>query len=674
MDEAHHFRTPNANRSILLKRITPGKKVFLLTATPVNNKLLDLHQLISYFAPDRAHFSRLGIQNYRRIFSGPDKKFEEAIRHGDWQDLKEIEEFLTGTPLFKQVLVQRSRKYVKESEQQRENAPVFPERQRPRVVRYSLRKVYATIYDEIKQTFSKDAPFLNLSIYLVEAFRKGEPDQRKLLDQRKVVGLIRTLVLKRLESSYKAFEGTLENLLVKMADFLRFYTPDMYEAWTLANKRHWKRVQDHLRERLGLEELDDEEENDLPESECIKPKEYEMDRLLADVEEDMNTLLVFLARLSKRFYTAEDKEDPTKDDKLQKLLALLTGEPEDGAPDIRGRKVAIFTEFRDTACYLFRQLRDVAGLPGVEEIDSRRKVDREQVIKRFAPYYNCEAGQVREFLKDPINILISTDVLSEGLNLQDASLVINYDLHWNPVRLIQRIGRVDRRLDPEIEKRLKRPKFLNRKVYFWNFLPPKDLEDLLGLFRRITGKVLRINAALGIEGALLTPDDKEMTLKEFNQAYEGTESLEEKMRLALEKIQKEHPDLYESLHDLPRRLFSGKTWRSGFSLKPGIFCAYRIPNDPEGKTSEVHWFYRERETGAILDGLEEIWNTVRSTPRTQRVVKLGVKDLAPEREAIKHHRVRKLMRDRGLPLSVKPTLVCWMEIDGQPSAPARLEV
>ena len=115
---------------------------------------------------------------------------------------------------------------------------------------------------------------------------------------------------------------------------------------------------------------------------------------------------------------------------------------------------SFFTEFRDTARYLARQLRD-AGFQRMEQIDSGRKIDREVVIKRFAPYYNCDDTEkdlfgdteLTRYLKDQIDLLISTDVLSEGLNLQDAALIINYDLHWNPVRLMQRIGRVDRRLD-----------------------------------------------------------------------------------------------------------------------------------------------------------------------------------------------------------------------------------
>ena len=666
IDEAHHFRTPSSNRSRLLSRLlregNPKKQVFHLTATPVNNSLLDLYHLISYFAPTKDHFARIGIHDYRRVFSKPDRQFENAIQVGDWKDLRAVEQFLAEQPIFKSVFIQRSRKYVKASEQGRVNEPAFPARQRPRIVEYSLKKVYASIYDEIRQAFNRDAPFLNLALYCTEAYKIGQPEERKLLDQKKVVGLIRTLLLKRLESSYKSFEASVEDLLAKMAQFLQAYAPDKFDGWVTANDHYWKRIRDHQRERLELEGTEDEEENDLPESQQILPGEHHMDRLLADLVEDMNVLLEFLAKIAKRFYTAADKEDPAKDDKLQKLLSLLTGEPEDGAPDIRGQKVAIFTEFRATAHYLRRQLADVAGLPAVEEIDSTRKLNREEVIRRFAPYYNCEPGQVKDYLKQPINILVSTDVLSEGLNLQDASLLINYDLHWNPVRLIQRIGRVDRRLDPEIEQRLKRPKPIGRRIFFWNFLPPKDLEDILGLFRRITGKVLRINAALGIEGALLRPDDPDMTLKEFNEAYEGQESTEEKLRLALEAIEREHPELYAGLPTLPGRIFSGREWTEELKLKPGVFCAYRVPNDVDRKTSEVRWYYRERESGAIHDGIEQIWQAITCEPAEPRRVQLGVKALAGEREAIEHSRVLKLMRDRGLPLSVKPELVCWLEV------------
>ena len=95
-------------------------------------------------------------------------------------------------------------------------------------------------------------------------------------------------------------------------------------------------------------------------------------------------------------------------------------------------------------------------------------------------------------------------MLSEGLNLQDATRLINYDLHWNPVRLMQRIGRVDRRLNPDVEKRLTADHpdqaALRGKVAYWNFLPPDELNQLLSLYARVTHKTLRISKTFGIEG------------------------------------------------------------------------------------------------------------------------------------------------------------------------------
>src|SRR5207245_3070534 len=121
--------------------------------------------------------------------------------------------------------------------------------------------------------------------------------------------------------------------------------------------------------------------------------------------------------------------------------------------------------------------------------------DRGTIIRQFAPYYNDSTSEMlaKEGVPET-RVLISTDVLSEGLNLQDATRVINYDLHWNPVRLMQRIGRVDRRLSPDVEKRLiaDHPETANLRgrVEFWNFLPPAELNALLTLYTRVTHNTL----------------------------------------------------------------------------------------------------------------------------------------------------------------------------------------
>jgi hypothetical protein len=293
-------------------------------------------------------------------------------------------------------------------------------------------------------------------------------------------------------------------------------------------------------------------------------------------------------------------------------------------------------------------------------------------------------------------------VLSEGLNLQDAALIINYDLHWNPVRLMQRIGRVDRRLNPDIEKMIKRPPWLRHKVFFWNFLPPDELEDLLHLKQRLDGKILRINKTLGIEGALLTPEDPDMAMKLFNEKYEKKESAEELMRLEKQRLSSEHPELWKSLEQLPKRLFSGKKAGDGFgpvlnqkgeemdrilpNLRPGLFLCYRMPpvislapadlplfpssslgtreKYQPGKhpAGEIRWYFRDPESRKISEVLEETWAAVRCLPDTARTVEQGVSRLAEARKAVEKHIKNTYLKDVQAPVGAKPELIGWMEI------------
>jgi len=703
IDEAHHFRNPNSNRGKLLMDIAMGKKLYMLTATPVNNSLDDLYHLINYFAQSRQdHFSRIRINHLRSYFLEHEKRLSTEHPTSDVASEVEDKDFLRTDELLKNVLIQRSRKYVKDSEPQSSNMPLFPERQKPRVVEYSLKEVYASVYAEIKDAFDKRQPLLSLAIYNTSDYAYKR-DESTANFQKQIIGLIRVLLLKRLESSFKAFEASLEDLLTKMAKFLRAVDLEKFIMWDNTNRRWWRIVQDHIRDRLEKEEEEAEEENEIPDFlEGFKAEEHDMEKLLRDVEEDMRLVTDFLSKLYRRFYMGDREggtEDPEKDDKLQQLLSLLQ---EDKL--LKGRKVLVFSEFRDTARYIACQLR-MAGIENVEQVDSARNVDnREDVIKRFSPHYNCYRNdkdlfgesELTRALKQPIDILISTDVLSEGLNLQDCSLIINYDLHWNPVRLMQRIGRVDRRLSPEIETVLKRPKDLDGKVYFWNFLPPRELEELLHLKKTLDGKILRINRTLGIEGALLTPDDEGMALKLFNERYEGKESIEELMNLERQRIETEHPDLWASLHALPRRLFSGKAVGDGFEpivnrkgevvshigagKRAGLFCCFRMPpvigpapknlfeqkhvtsEEVKGQTGEVRWYFWDKETGKVVEDLAQVWSTVRTRSGTGRKVTQGMTGLADARKAIEKHIKNSYLKDIQAPIDAKPVLLAWMEL------------
>jgi superfamily II DNA or RNA helicase len=695
IDEAHHFRTPSANRSKALRALCDGgaeKHLYLLTATPINNRLRDLYHLINYAARDRQdHFAPLGIYNLSRHFTEAEQQLEAMLQSGDGgadiQAAAQDADLLRTDQLLRAIVIQRSRAYVKESERDNSNAPLFPEREKPRVVAYSLKRVYAGLYDELKAAFDRVEPLLKLAVYNPEVFRKGERDNQLLNRDRQVIGLIRTLLLKRLESSYKAFEASLEDLLRKMSAFVAAHDPERWERWRITHESLWATVEQHQQERRAEDEPDAEEEegdefDDIKTAELDgRPEEYDLDGLLAKVEDDMTLLVMLLTNVYQHL-------SPATDDKLRQLITTLKTDPL-----LKEKKVVIFTEFRDTARYLWRQLRDVHRFADVEELDSTRKVNREGVIKRFAPYYNCTDAELPLYTKNQIRILISTDVLSEGLNLQDANLIVNYDLHWNPVRLMQRIGRVDRRLNPDIERRLGRDDSQPLKVYVYNFLPPDELEDLLGLFRTVTGKLLRISKTLGIEAPLLTPDEEFEALRLFNEKYEGQRNIEEELHLELERLRREHPALFDELMRFPRRVFSGKRGADVQSAARGLFCAYRFPSvrkpepplpvqqtlpfatgapttskqeasTPAQESGELRWYFRVTETGEIWESnrLEEIANAIRSTPETHRVTVASAEELKAWRQEIERGPVQRYLRDLQAPMGTKPTLVCWMEV------------
>ena len=675
IDEAHHFRNPSSNRGRLLMELARNKKLYLLTATPINNSIDDIYHLINYFAQNnRGHFAEIGVHDFRRHFRNIEKRLENGSETIDIVEQIEEDDFLRQDPVLRQILIQRSRNYIKDAEMASGTHILFPKRVIEPTIDYSLRRVYRTLYGELQDAFDRHDPFLNLAIYNTVKYHK-KPERQIENRQKQIVGLIRTLVLKRLESSWRAFEATIENLLLKMAEWLERYAPERFGMWEGTNTRWWGVVQKHIRERLQedgiltqntLETLlssvasnPSEEEDDLASVETeddFIPEDHHLDRLFNDVVDDMNFLTGLLSRIYRLFYADElaNEPDTRQDDKLQQLLKLLKKHPNE--------KLLIFTEFCDTARYLYRQLQ-YAGFEDIEQIDSRRKVNREEVIERFSPRYN---GKLPQDVV-PVQTLITTDVLAEGLNLQDASTIINYDLHWNPVRLMQRIGRLDRRLDPEIEATLNQT---DPTVRVWNFLPPAELDDILRLRRRVDGKILRISRTLGIEGQFVSPDDPDETLRLFNERYEGTESIEELMNLERQRISESHPKLWRQLSDLPMRLFSGKGIndepppflnRDGETIplnrhgSEGLFCCYEMPN------REIKWYFYDAEIDEVLDNVEEIWPEVRCGENTWHRTEDGPGGLTEARKKIERH-IRKYLLQIQAPMGAKAKLLAWMEI------------
>ena len=486
--------------------------------------------------------------------------------------------------------------------------------------------------------------------------------------QKQVVGLIRTNFLKRFESSVVAFELSCDRLLRKLLAFIEVHSETTAEKKKL---EHWKsnnaEILGYARHRqleFWGQDGDELEDDDIVPPEMLDAvtqlnrKEFDVPAMITETFRDLDQLAHFTAE-ARKF-------EPTHDDKLQKLIRLLK------TKDLADQKVLIFTEFADTARYLKRQL-DKVGINGVAQVDSASPGNRADVIQRFSPYYNgVSSAALAEEDRPEIRVLISTDVLSEGLNLQDASRMINYDIHWNPVRLMQRIGRVDRRMNPEIEKRLvaDHPEVAGSRgtVSFWNFLPPDDLNAILTLYTKVTQKTLLISTTLGIEGQkLLTPQDNFAALKEFNHAYEGTKTAVEDMHLEYQALLQADPKLEARLKRLPGATVSGRK-RVTKGMR-GVFFCYALPalDKEAGEFTEeagtTRWYLYDLDRSAILEEPGEIAGSIRSTPETPRQCTTEEKTLVEIRAKIEKHIKNSYLKRIDAPVGVKPSLKCWMELN-----------
>ena len=690
IDEAHHFRNPGTRGSDngkepsryyrlydLLDTTARPKTLFMLTATPINNRLSDFRHMAELFTRrDEAYFAQtLGVNNLRAHVNQMEKVFRQHVGHtvtDAAEQISEAQEILATDAIFRQLVVQRSRAYARESQiRETGGAAMFPERKAPQVAAYSIRKTYGRLLELFEKAFTRENPLFTLPMYYPLHWYKGSDtdiDPFEQNRQKQVVGLIRTNFLKRFESSVAAFELSCNRLLKKLLAFIEVHSV------TEGEKKRLKRWQTQNAEILGYTtkrqldlwgEDDDKSEDDdivpaemLDAVERIDRKEYAVEEMISETFLDLDQIVQFLNE-ARKF-------EPRHDDKLQKLIRLLKSK------ELVDEKVLIFTEFAHTARYLKRQLDD-AGIEGVAQLDSASKGNRAEVIQRFSPFYNGSSwAELVDAGREEIRVLVSTDVLSEGLNLQDASRMINYDIHWNPVRLMQRIGRVDRRLNPEVEKRLvaEHPKVeaSRGKVIFWNFLPPDELNAILTLYTKVTQKTLLISKTLGIEGKkLLTPEDDFDALREFNQAYEGTRTAVEDMHLEYQALLQAEPELESRLKRLPDAIFSGRK-RVAEGIR-GVFFCYALPalDKEAGEFSEdagfTRWYLYDLVQDVILEEPGDIVVSIRSKPKTPRKCITEEKALIEIRSKIEKHIKNTYLKRVQAPTGTRPSLKAWMELN-----------
>jgi len=537
IDESHNLRNDKANRyKFLVEQILQKNqdvKVLLISATPINNSLNDARNQFKLMVQGNVHGydAKLGVRNIDYSFKQAQTMFNEW-RKDDNPKIGDFIKKLSGNDFFRltdSLLVARTRKMV----ESQETDLIFPVKNKPVnlfVTPHQLGnfETFEELFDHFPPMLSgyQPASYLEDDLDDNSGVKKDVLKDEKLRD-RFLVKMIYILMVKRLESSWCSFYSTVEKIKdhhQNALDKIKAYQANKAKPVTLEN---------------DVVNLDDDQNDDefteaveqytLGKKRPISIAEIDrvgnLDKFKEDLKKDLDALdklsvnlQKFAVKLDKEIAPASKKSDRLKscDDKLKALIAEIVKKRKSGANN-HNPKVVIFTVYRDTAVYLFEQLQArgfakiaIASGTGSYSDDSDHKQSMEAILERFAPYTKlfCEKEwafdtekqgldafvEWKDWIADnhpdthkkltkPIDILIATDALSEGQNLQDADMVINYDIHWNPVRIIQRMGRIDRLGSP------------NEQIFGINFWPSDNINSYLNLQGRIEQRMAAMKLA-----------------------------------------------------------------------------------------------------------------------------------------------------------------------------------
>lgn len=483
VDEAHHYRNPGTPKraEVFRRLLSKGKypKLLLLTATPVNNSLWDLYYLLRYFLRQDAALASRGVLSIR-------ERFQQAMA----EDPFNLEPDLLY-PILDATTVKRTRGFIqREYPNEQIQLPDgrwaiirFP---KPvlRTIRYKNSEQLDQLLEKLELELAPEdgVPGLTMARYQPEQYLKPEYRREDLPSENPVVGLLRSALLKRFESSVGAFRQTVERMIAEHKSFLT-----ALDQGKVLRKEALQEVSE------AMNEQDDEEMEALI---ADMPGESDVRYKVRPLKEAVQGDLLVLEQWRNLITNVGSDEDPKLAGlaaELARIVAEALRNAVDEEDERRKRKVIIFSAFEDTIDWIERflqkevkrnsRLRVYEGrIVSISGRESRNGVSREDAIYHFAP-----SGAPGPNYEDRYDILLSTDVISEGMNLQDCCNIINYDLPWNPMRLIQRHGRVDRITSP------------HEKIFLQSFFPADELEKLLELDQRICRKLAQAAASVGVE-------------------------------------------------------------------------------------------------------------------------------------------------------------------------------
>lgn len=544
VDEAHKFRTDTATMYNELQKICKtktkhqrpdgsyySKKVILVSATPLNNRPEDIANLVYLFQDSKdstleesnlQRFFRIQIDRYRKL------KKEKNIDYIS-NEIKAIYEKIR-VKVVEPLTVRRTRTDLMENEAYRKDLEqqgvVFPEVHAPEKIYYPLDENLNELYDRTIQMLSN--PDEGLTYFRYQAIKYLRPEKKKKYKKADAISvqlatIMKTLLVKRIDSSFYAFKQSLKRYQEANHVMLQ-----MFDKGTI-----------YIAPNLKVNEL------------LSNGKEEELIKLIdASIYADPTIEICTLADFEPGFkegiehdemilkQLVADWENIEEDPKLNMFLDYLRNKLFDKQINQEG-KLLIFSESKETTQYLLDALK-AEGFTRILAVRSDNRKEMMPILKaNFDANYDGEK-------KNDIDIIISTEVLAEGVNLHRANIIVNYDTPWNSTRLMQRIGRVNR-----IGSTAK-------DVYIYNFFPTEKVNNDIELEKKAKMKLFAFHAALGEDSQIYSTDESPESFGLFDKEID--EERDEKLRylMWLRQLKEKEPDLIKAVSKMPMRARVGR--------------------------------------------------------------------------------------------------------------------
>jgi len=585
IDEAHRFRNQDTRGYEYLKNICRGKIVILLTATPFNNRPADILSLLKLFITPKQ--SNITLENnlvdkfrsFKRIFDRLAyiekyyKSEDQFKRNKAYDEYKAIfgEEFNLSKSLQKvknrskylakqirdviePVTIRRNRLDLLNHPEYKKEIQNLSKVADPQEWFFELTKEQSEFYDEIiKKYFAnpEEGGLFKGAIYRpfeyetekdkIKEEKLSDKEHFEFLQQRNLYDFMRRLLVKRFESSFGAFRQSIENFKKVTEDVNDFvYKTNKY----ILDRELVEQIYTEEPEKIELY-LKDYVKNI---KEGVYPKNHKIydlskfkykNEFLQDIESDKNLFDKILKSLDE-LKLADSKNDAKAESLVDHLKSQLKKEPQ--------RKIVIFSEYRDTVKYLKNILDREFPDKVLSIVDNLSQKTIEEINKNF------DASYPKERQEDKYKILLSSDRISEGFNLNRAGMVINYDIPWNPVRVIQRVGRINR-----ISKKV------FNELYIVNFFPTEKGAELVRSREIASNKMFLIHNTLGEDAKIFDIEEEPSASKLYEKIQQNPEEMEEesfytKIYKEFNEIKEQYPELIKSLDNFPLRVKVAKKY------------------------------------------------------------------------------------------------------------------